>query len=26
VGVGHGDPITRGADQTLHELARAPVP
>jgi glyoxylase-like metal-dependent hydrolase (beta-lactamase superfamily II) len=26
VGVGHGDPITRGADQTLHELASRPVP
>jgi glyoxylase-like metal-dependent hydrolase (beta-lactamase superfamily II) len=26
VGVGHGDPITSGADQTLHELASAPVP
>jgi glyoxylase-like metal-dependent hydrolase (beta-lactamase superfamily II) len=26
VGVGHGDPITRGADQTLHELASKPVP
>jgi glyoxylase-like metal-dependent hydrolase (beta-lactamase superfamily II) len=26
VGVGHGDPITRGADEALHELANAPVP
>ena len=26
VGVGHGDPITRGADQALDELASKPVP
>jgi glyoxylase-like metal-dependent hydrolase (beta-lactamase superfamily II) len=26
VGVGHGDPITRGASDTLHELASRPVP
>jgi glyoxylase-like metal-dependent hydrolase (beta-lactamase superfamily II) len=26
VGVGHGDPITRGADQALHELASKPIP
>jgi glyoxylase-like metal-dependent hydrolase (beta-lactamase superfamily II) len=26
VGVGHGDPITHRADQTLHELASKPVP
>jgi glyoxylase-like metal-dependent hydrolase (beta-lactamase superfamily II) len=26
VGVGHGDPITAGANDTLHELASRPVP
>jgi glyoxylase-like metal-dependent hydrolase (beta-lactamase superfamily II) len=26
IGVGHGDPITVGADQVLHELASRPVP
>lgn len=26
VGVGHGDPITRGAGEMLHELAARPVP
>lgn len=26
VGVGHGDPITRGAGEALHELASRPVP
>ena len=26
VGVGHGDPITRGAADKIHELASRPVP
>ncbi len=26
VGVGHGDPITQGGDEVLHELASRPVP
>jgi glyoxylase-like metal-dependent hydrolase (beta-lactamase superfamily II) len=26
VGVGHGDPITKGGDEVLHELASRPVP
>ena len=26
VGVGHGDPLTRGAQEALHELAEKPVP